>query len=224
MYTVTQAPDCLAVDTNAKLNAAQCKTLATSGLTLPGENLVRPIKGVCRYVSLHTPEPVSDIDSEELSDILNAGLGLWLVQHCLNPGWVATEALGMKLGAAAYDNAKAAGYAAGAHLALDLEGCATIGHAVVDFVEAWCAQLAGEYLPLLYVGYACGLSPDQLYEALPSVHLYWSDFGPRTVSVRGFAIKQHAQTAVHGIPVDPDVLSADNLGDRLMWMTAADYQ
>jgi len=206
-YVVQAAPDCQGVDTNFKLTPAGAQSLYASG-----------IRGVARYVSLHEPEPASDITAEELAGILGAGLGLWLVQHVLMPGWIASADLGRKLGAAARDNAAAVGYLPGAHLALDLEGCRTVGTDVTAYVEAWAGEVA-PYLPLLYVGYAAGLTPAELY-ALPSVHFYWSDFGPRSVDVCGFAIKQHAQTAVAGIPVDPDTIGADALGRRLMWMIA----
>jgi len=219
VYQVALAPDCLAIDTSAKISPAMAKLLASSALPLPGESVPRPVRGIGRYVGLHAPEP-GDIDELELTGIIDAGLGLWLVQHCLSPGWTATADLGDMLGRGAVECAKRAGYMPESALAFDLEGVANISAPVIACCEAWAAQVSPYYQPLLYVGFQCGLSPDQLY-SLPSFARYWSDAGPRVVSKRGFCAKQHVQTAIHGVPVDPDWLSADQFGDRMRWMIDA---
>ena len=93
-----------------------------------------------------------------------------------------------------------------------------MGQPVIDYVNAWCEAVRDDFEPLLYVGYATGLSAQQLYEAFPAIHCYWSDFGPRQVSTRGFAVKQHSQMQCCGILVDPDEMGQDLLGGRLKWM------
>ena len=209
---VVEVPDSVGGDTNAKVTTAMARALA--GASWNG----RPFSFLLRYVGLHGPTP-GDIDAAELDGILSAGLLLGLVQHVRLPGWPASAAAGQATGHAAVTCARAAGYVEGAHLAFDLEGCASVGQAVIDHVEAWCDVVSGEgYAPLLYVGYAAGLTPTQLYESLPGVHAYWSDYGPRAVDRRGFCLRQHAQTTIAGVQVDPDEAFADSLGGRLLLM------
>lgn len=221
-YVVAEAPDCMAVDTCGPITPELAQSLAKASV------LGQPIAGVSQYVGLES-NGAWDIDAQRLAGILEAGLGLWLTQHCLagqkdasgvDVGWKPSAVLGAQLGAAARRNAVQAGYMSGAHLALDLENIheQAWGQPTIDFVNAWCDQVAGGYEPLLYVGFRCGLSPQDLYERLPGVQLYWSDCGPRNVVTRGFAMKQHAETRVCGVRVDPDTIGADLLGSRLRWM------
>lgn len=210
-YIVQAAPDGLSVDTSAAISPELAMQISRTRL------MGQPVLGVCQYVGFEH-NGGGDITTERLEGIMSAGLGLWLVQHVLYPGWTASAALGAQFGAAARRNAESVGYLPGAHLALDLEGCKSVGQPVIDYVNAWADAVRDKYPVLLYVGYACGLTAQQLYDALPNVHCYWSDFGPRQVTTRGFAIKQHAQTSFCGIPVDPDEHHADLLGDRLHWM------
>lgn len=213
-YIVQDAPDCLAVDTSWPVSPWLAKQIAA-------ENIGgQPIAGVGQYVGLHR-NGAGDITPERLQGILEAGLGCWLIQHCLNPGWVASEALGRELGAAARANAMAVGYLEGAHLELDLEGCSSSQQPVVDFVGAWCDQVKDAFQPLLYVGYSAGLNSWELYECLHDVHAYCSDAGPRSVDSRGFVMKQRPQCKLCGIPVDPNDVHADELGGRLRWMVRA---
>jgi Rv2525c-like, glycoside hydrolase-like domain len=221
-YIAQDAPDCLVVDTSQPVGAELAQRLYTTTL------LGLRIQGVGQYVGLHTNGPW-DITQERLAAILETGLAVWLIQHCFegkspaNPGWTASAALGAELGVNARRNANLVGYAEGAHLVLDLEGCASSGAPVVDFVNAWADQVKDVFSPLVYVGYDCGLSAEQLYEALPDVHAYGSDAGPREVATRGFVWKQHPETTLHlgtvgDLRVDPGTLRADALGGRLRWM------
>lgn len=207
-------PSGLLVDASTKLTVSSASALAAS--VWMGQR----VRGVFRYVGLHQPVPGYDIDPQERDAILGAGLLLGLVQHCRNPGWTASGPLGQLDGTAAAHCAMIAGYEPGAHLALDLEGLANVGQPVIDHCEAWAgAVLHAGWTPLLYVGYACGLTPDQLW-GLPSFHLYWSDFGQRYVTNRGFALKQSPQVTIAGVPVDPNVASVDALGGVLQLMAA----
>ena len=205
------APDGMALDCSYPINAARAIEMAATPL------LGQKVNGVCQYVGLEHNSS-SDISVENLQGILKAGLGLWLVQHCLYPGWEASAALGRHLGLAARQNAASVGYLSGCHLALDLEGCKSVGQDVIDYVTSWVNEVRDDYQPLLYVGYSCGLTAQQLYEAFSGIHRYWSDFGPRQVSTRGFAVKQHAQVLHCGVPVDPDETQEDLLGGKLQWM------
>lgn len=210
-YIVRDAPDGLSIDTASPVTPELAQHIAQTSL------LGQRVLGVAQYVGLEE-NGAFDISHDRLVGILGAGLGLWLVQHALARGWQASTQLGTRLGHNARRNALLVGYAQGAHLALDLEGCSSIGQPVIDYVNAWSEAVRDDFEPLLYVGYATGLNAQQLYEAFPAIHCYWSDFGPRQVSTRGFAIKQHSEMACCGIQVDPDTMGQDLLGGRLRWM------
>ena len=249
-YAAAEAPDCLACDTSygVGLLPSQARILHATSLAIPAGSAPRPIRGVAQYVRRRRGvQSAGDITIGRLPMILSAGLGLWLVQHVAMPGWVASAQLGADLGGAAAEHAIEVGYLRTCHLGVDQEGCASVGRPVADFLEAWAAEVIkvrapaptpafGEvtipeaqveeigYRPLVYDGFAAGLTPDQLYAWLPRVHLYWSDYGPRQVSHRGFAVKQHAQQTLPGLPfaVDVDEVGSDQLGGRLRWMVDLD--
>ena len=212
--TLVTLPECWGFDTNTKLNAKTAQNLTRA--PLPNGNVS---KFCWRYVSLSNPLP-GDLDIEERDAILNAGLTLLLVQHVNYPGWFAAATLGSSHGQAAAAHAKLVEYPQGAHLACDLEGVndESTPAQVIDYVNGWCrAVIAAGYLPCLYVGYACGLTPQQLWE-LPLVSRYWSDFGKRNVANRGFTCVQSPQVTVAGVQVDPDHAMPDKLGGCLVGM------
>lgn len=202
-------PGTIGCDTNTKLTAASAKALSVSTI------LGQPCKFVFRYVSLGSPSP-GDITRAELGTILDAGLCLGLVQHVRYPGWTATSQLGGSQGKAAANHALAVGYTQMAALGLDLEGVKNSGQDVEDYVCSWAGEVhqAG-YQVLLYVGYECGLSQEQLGRLGDQgvVDLYWSDFGPRTLPAgHTFVMKQHVQTVTGGVTVDPDSVQVAGLG------------
>ena len=204
----------LGVDTNEKLTAASCMRLTAS--VYAGQTPAF----VWRYLSIRE-EHVSDLTGDERDAILNSGLALGAVSHVRYPGWAANYAQGKIDGEQALKNAKAVGYLEGCHMGLDLEGCASVGTPVSEYVNAWCLAVIQAHPVILYVGYASGLTADQLYYDLPHVHLYWSDFGPRKVSVRGFALKQLSGTlSLGGVGVDPDRVLVDAKGDAPILMAA----
>lgn len=208
-------PDCWGLDTNAKISESRAQALAAS--KLPGGQAVQ---FVWRYVSLGPPSP-SDITSDERDGILGAGLWLMLVQHAHLPGWVASQAQGKRDGDFAQEHAHSVAYPLGCSLAFDLEGCRSVGPAVIDHCTEWALAVADAgFSPVLYVGYATGLTPTALGH-LP-FRAYWSDFGQRSVQPQGFACKQHAQSALAGIPIDPDHASPDIVGNTLYAMAALD--
>jgi hypothetical protein len=218
-YIVQEAPDCLVVDASEAVVPELARALAQTKL------LGLRVQGVGQYIGLHDGNGPNDLTQVRLAGILDAGLGCFAIQHCFNPGWHASADLGAELGGNARRNALLAGYGEGAAVWLDLEGGASLGQPVIDFCNAWVDQVKSVYTPRIYVGFACGLSPEQLYEALPDVHGYGSDVGPREVATRGFQWKQHAETVLHlgtagDLRVDPGTLRADLLGGRMPWMIA----
>lgn len=119
------------------------------------------------------------------------------------------------------DATELAAYQPRSHIFLDLEGIAGTGPETRSFAEAWAAVIAaGGYSAGCYVGYEVPLSPQELYD-LHTINSYWSDAGPRAVAVRGFAIKQHAQIIIAGVPFDPDTIQLDARGDTPIWTIAA---
>lgn len=216
--TLSTLPECWGCDTSQKLSPEMAQNLARAHLANGNQ-----IKFVVRYVSLET-EPGGlgaysiDIDPTERDGILSAGLTLLLVQHVQFPGWYASAMTGCDHGNAAANHALWVDYPKGAHIALDLEGVSDSGEQVIEYVNAWCrAVIRNGFKPVVYVGYACGLTPEQLWE-LPLVDRYWSDFGKREVANRGFCMIQGVQENLAGIKIDPDKHQADLLGGVLVGM------
>lgn len=202
-------PECWGVDTSAKLTEVGASALAAAKYS--GNSL----RFIWRYVSLGQPKQ-SDITDEEIAAIL-PHLALMLVQHVRLPGWTASRDLGALDGEAAAHHALSVGYAPGCSLAMDLEGCKVVGQPVIDHCLAWAGAVrSAGFSPVLYVGYASGLSPVAL-GALP-FDCFWSDYGQRQVAPMGFACKQFAQTTIAGILVDPDHAYPDTRAATLVAM------
>jgi hypothetical protein len=197
-------------DTSWKLSPDQAERLARS--PLPNGQAIRFL---WRYVGLG-PNGRGDIDRPELEGILAARLILLLVQHCRAGSWLASGSQGATDGEWAARNAGAVGYPKTGCLALDLESVANPGAAVQAHALQWCAQVAAAgFEPVIYVGFDCGLSAEDLYN-LPNVRRYWSDAGPRQVTKRGFCCHQFPETTVAGMRVDPDHAFPDLLGGTLV--------
>lgn len=180
---------------------------AVDAARLKAASWVGPTLALWRYVSLGAPSP-ADITPDERDAILGAGWLLGLVQHVQYPSWHADPASGLAHGKAAVAHAQLVGYPPGCHLAVDMEGLGDEGAPVMGYVVSWADTVhAAGYRVLMYVGYLDGL-PDAVVRALVEggyVDAFWSDFGPRALPMGlGFAIKQHAETTVAGIQVDPD--------------------
>ncbi|MGH7435580.1 MAG: glycoside hydrolase domain-containing protein [Polyangiaceae bacterium] len=204
---VQRVPTCRIVDTSAKLTSDLLPAIVDAGYA-----------GVVRYVRLPGVDDTWDIDADELNAILGAGLGLLLVQHVRYPGWNPASYSGAGDAAAAIERARAAGYGAGSHLFLDLEGVkARATDATIRFANDWAdAVVAAGYEAGCYVGYAVPLTAVQLYD-LHKMSSYWSDAGPRAVATRGFAIRQRAEIQIGGVPFDPDDVTPDDQGDTPSW-------
>ena len=172
--------------------------------------------GIFRYVPLPGNSAKADISGVELGCLFDAGLEVGLVQHVrgnppAQPLWQPGAHDGALDAQAAAACAQAAGYPAGCHIFQDLEACDGSALNVLTYCIDWGrSMLASGYLAGLYVGYACGLTPDGLY-ALPSHTSYWSDAGHRHVSTRGCAVQQGAAVTIAGVQFDLDVVAPDAL-------------
>lgn len=173
------------------------------------------IRFVWRYCPLPGNNPAWDLDAEEMGHWLDAGPIVLLVQHCRAGSWQAFGTRGMKDGQCASAYAQSIGYPAGACIALDLESVSNTGDDVAAHCNEWSAAVRSiGYVPVVYVGFSCGLTSDELFHKL-TAELYWSDAGHRTVSVRGVCCSQYPQTQLAGVNVDPDHAFVDALGGNL---------
>lgn len=209
-------------DANTPISTAAAKAFRDAGYTF-----------AIRYVR-RTTHHTYDLTAAEAERILAAGLGLMIVQHVAPEGWKPTAQLGSAYGATAAEEARLVGYPAGGILWCDLEGVArgTPAADVIDFCNAWHeAVAAAGYDPGLYVGYAAGLTADQLYSAL-RFQRYWSAYNlDRDLypAVRGVQMRQgpYPRGGLEGIPFefDTDVIQSDAMGDRpLLWTAAEEVQ
>lgn len=205
------ASDAVGFDTAGKVTPALARAAYDAGFRFVG-----------RYVGLqlHT---IGDLDAEEVAVIEASGLALLAIQHVRAPNWTPSGQLGAFDGTVALRNAQAAGYAEGAHLTVDLEGIRAFvrGQDVIDYVNAWALAVKSAYPAMLYVGYGVVLTPDELFHKL-TVARYWSDYGDRAVTERGFTLKQVCgDVAFLGTRIDVDLLQADSLGGRPVWHAPA---
>jgi hypothetical protein len=205
-FAAVAAPKGWAFDTITKFSP-------TSAAHLKSASWVGPLVALWRYVSLGAPS-LGDITATERDAILGAGWLLGLVQHVEEPSWKADSNNGTLHGQAAVAHAQLVEYPVGCHIGLDMEGLGDAGSPVLDYVRKWAAVVhAAGYKVLMYVGYDDGLTQAQ-HETLASegtVDAWWSDYGPRQLPDGQFwSVKQHSQTTVAGIGVDPDEILVDN--------------
>ncbi|HEX8792998.1 MAG TPA: glycoside hydrolase domain-containing protein [Polyangiaceae bacterium] len=190
------------VDSSTPLTPAVCAELVREGIV-----------GVVRYVPLPNNPAHADISAAEAALILDAGLQLLLVQHVRMPPWSPSQHDGYTDGAIAAGSARAAGYAPGCHVFLDIEGVQGDAASTSLFCDNWArAVKSAGYRAGLYCGYSDPLSADQLYER-PGFTTYWSDAGHRRVSTRGVAMTQGNEITIAGTKFDTDVIAPDLLGE-----------
>jgi hypothetical protein len=202
--TVKQAIPGSYADVNRQLSGAQAKELADSG-----------ILGIARYIPREPALVAGNATQPEVQAILEY-LSLYFVQHCALPGWSPNAALGNQWGAYAVTYLKSIGVPPLVSTFLDLEGVAASASDldVIAYANAWWEQVnAGGYSPGIYIGFGTNLSDAQIYGSL-KFKSYWAAYNTdQSVPTRGWQIKQHTQTTVGGITIDPDTISADLLGD-----------
>lgn len=178
---------------------------------------------VVRYVRRSTKHDF-DLSVAELVGLLNAGLGVMVVQHVAAEGWHPVGSMGSSYGAIAAEEARAVGVLQGVTLWCDLEGISAQSDArdVIAFCNSWFdAVKSAGFDPGLYVGYGCGLSADELYYKL-KFRRYWSAYNlnqDSIPSVRGVCMRQTAfppsSKRIPGVPFeyDEDVIQRDHFNN-----------
>ncbi|HEV8448598.1 MAG TPA: glycoside hydrolase domain-containing protein [Gemmatimonadaceae bacterium] len=165
----------------------------------------------------------NDLSVAEIQRLHDAGLAVSVVQHVESEtSWVPSVDKGAEYGANAAAATGLLGIPQGVVVWCDLEGVArgTPAATTLAHCNAWFEAVAGQgYVPGIYVGWHCGLTPDQLYRGLKFAH-FWGAYNLNSdeePAIRGLQMKQHA--ALHkdvpaGLPysIDVDTVRADNLG------------
>jgi hypothetical protein len=123
------------------------------------------------------------------------------VQHVENEeSWTPTIDKGRLYGATAAGQAQGCGLAQGTTIWLDLEGVDTYVPAeeIISYCNHWHDKVAAAgYQPGIYVGWHCGLSPEQLYKRLRFTR-YWGAYNlnvDQYPAVRAICLKQRAAKA-----------------------------
>ena len=212
-----EVPDnSLVLDTDVPLSDAVLEEVAAYR-----DSEGRSVFAIIRYVSLYKINPVWDISLAEAGRILAHVPALGLVQHCLAAqppakGWTAAPKNGALKGAIAKQHADLVGYPSDSHLSYDDEDVSSGD--IAGEISQWCAAIARP--PCLYVGFAPGLSPDELWE-LPEIHIYWGAAGNWGPSTCGVAMRQHyPEIHIGHVPFDWNLATADKRGRRLVLATA----
>jgi hypothetical protein len=185
-----------------------------------------------RYVRRDTVNP-HDITHDEAAGLLEAGLGLMVVQHVAPAPWTPTADLGAAYGATAATEAHHLGLPSGVTVWCDLEGVAagTPEKQVIDFCNRWHSEAASAgFVPGLYVGDSPGLGPTQLYRSLRFVH-YWSAYNlndDALPAVRGVQMKQRRAGKAdvvtgHRLEFQVDIVHADALGGLPTLLAPAEW-
>ncbi|MEL7533412.1 MAG: DUF1906 domain-containing protein [Bacteroidota bacterium] len=182
-----------------------------------------------RYLSRQKVQQAHDLQTQEVQDILNAGLALMAVQHVEQAGWEPYGALGQEYGTNAANHAQALGLSKGINIWLDLEGINPTFHhnmqAIVDYCQAWYTAVnnAG-YSPGLYVGYNNFLDSATLYKRLSFQHYWRSNSNVEGVDHRGYQVVQRlaSKVNINGniLKIDENYAQYDYKGDSVIWMTA----
>lgn len=153
-----------------------------------------------RYVRRLQPRS-NDLSTAEIENLFKAGLALMPVQHVESESsWLPSDEKGRMFGDNAASSCLALGIPKGVTVWLDLEGVATgtPAEAIVRYCNLWFQRVAAVgYQPGLYVGWHCGLSPEQLYTRL-RFQRYWAAYNlnrDQEPATRGVCMKQREATA-----------------------------
>jgi hypothetical protein len=196
----------LGFDCNQVLTPAQVAAFLADGY-----------KFVFRYIP-RVARAIYDLTPDEAQMILDAGMGLGIVQHVAGEGWDALADKGRLYGSTAAAQATELGFPKGMCVWCDLEGvdATDSDEQVIAYCDEWHRMVNGAgYNAGLYVGWRTLLSGAQIHD-LPFRH-YWSAFNlniDEVPTVRGVQIKQGREKVAHGVKFDPDVASADLIGER----------
>jgi hypothetical protein len=177
-----------------------------------------------RYVRRAKRHP-STLTAAEARTLLNAGLGVMLVQYVESESsWIPTAAKGRLNGTTAAAEAEMLGFPWGVTIWCDVEGIAagTSSRSIIDYCNRWHEAVSSAgYVPGIYVGYHARLSPTQLYRSLRFTH-YWAAYNlnaDQYPAVRGVQMKQSqaSKSAIPrglGISFQSDRVMSDALGGR----------
>lgn len=209
---VVQLPEgCKGFDANAIIGAEDARAFYERGYRF-----------AVRYIR-RQPRHAFDVSPGEIQALHDAGLAFMPVQHVESESaWTPNAVKGSSNGNVAVEECLRLALPHGVTVWCDLEGVA--GGTVVADVVAYCQQWfqsvrAAGFLPGLYIGWHCGLTPDELYHALAFQH-YWGAFNlnaDQIPSVRGLQMRQHVaglHEIPHGLryPIDTDTVQRDKLG------------
>lgn len=182
----------------------------------------KQFKFAVRYIR-REKENDHDLVREEVEDILEAGLGLMVVQHVAPPGWKPSGTLGTAYGLVAAAEACSVGILKGVTVWCDLEEVSkdTLAIDVIEYCNNWYDEVKRyEFEPGLYVGYDPGLSSTQLYRSL-KFQRYWGAYNQNSDQipiVRGNCMKQRVAAKSDLIAgftnqnMDIDFIGIDKLG------------
>ena len=217
---VTTATRLIGFDTSVYVNPKYHKLLRNAGYSFAVRYIWRT-KAVNSTPNSGWPCALS---KQELTELLDSGFGVSIVQFANNSSFIPTKSDGTSVGEAAAYNALGLGIPVGATLWCDAEWSSTTpdSKAVLDYLNAWAEPvIAVGYEAGLYVGPNQGLTGDQLYGCLNKFNHYWkcASIVP-WVSNRGFQMFQGAQTTLfktdsdQGLLVDQDIVCYDNKNER----------
>lgn len=197
-------------DTNLSLDAARAFVLADMSF-------------VVRYVSRYAPEE-GDLSSDEVQNILDAGLALMIVQHAPEQGWSPSVAVAKMWAEAAVQNTLALNIPRGLTIWNDHEGVlmSSTPSAISAHLNAWSQViLDAGYQPGLYVGFDSGLNAHQLYNDLILTRYWKSASNVPAPAKRGFCMQQMLVSGlIANVAYDKDIVSLDYLGGIPNWFVA----
>ncbi len=191
-------------DTSIKLNYNTAKMLKNAGYDF-----------CIRYLSLNGIDK-NDLDTQEINDIINAGLKLCAVQHVLNSGWIPTNELAKKFAYNAIQHAKTIGLPS-CNIFLDLEGIkpGINQNDIINYANTWYDIInQNGYVPGIYVGYNTYLNGYELYYKLKFKNYWKSASNVPDITQRGYQIIQTSvNKVVNGIYIDEDICMPDKMNN-----------
>lgn len=208
-----------AIATTTAMRGIDCNTVLSASAA--GRFVEHGYSFVLRYVPRLTRH-ANDLTPDEVLAIRASALGLMVVQHVEPGAWRPTLPKGTQYGTTAATECVAIGLAPGTSVFLDLESVddAVDDAATIGYCNNWysCVKAAG-FKPGLYVGWRCGLTPDQLYRRL-KFDSYWSAYNldvDEFPVVRGVQMRQREAKPIDipsgiAFPLDIDVVTGDALG------------
>lgn len=177
-----------------------------------------------RYIPRTTTPHAWDISLPEIERLHTAGLAVMPVQHVeSDSSWLPTLQKGVDYGRAAVAACCAIRIPRQTTVWLDLEGVdrSVPASTIIAYCNAWFTEVAvSGFTPGIYIGWHCGLTPDELYARL-KFRQYWGAYNlnaDQEPAKRGLMMRQHAakpadRPAGLTIAIDTDTVNADRLGD-----------